>query len=253
LILRATLKNNFSVAIDIMLLVKIIAIFLLIVIIITSLDFIKINLAWFILYTFYISLFILAFHEHIMKILFKIRDFLTTIIFFFYKPKKVKRNFIELGGITGFEPIKDRHIAIIFLDITDKVYPVINQDKKLLIDYYKNNGYSYRLYFCYLADDFVNIIKSQSVEGIHIFGHGSIDHLIFKDGVVYYREFTGINLKDFVGQWHCNIGKFKDKHLGNIAKKYFIPKGYTNFIRNKKNIKKLIEGKLEWTINKKIQ
>jgi hypothetical protein len=136
--------------------------------------------------------------------------------------------------------------------ITNKVFPIINQDKKLLIDYYKNKG-GFRMYFCYLTDDFVNIIRSQTVTGLHVFGHGSIDHLVFQDGVVYYREFyrdfTVNQLKDFVCQWHCNKGKYTKKHLGKIVKKYFVPEGYRNFLNNKKDIEKFIDGTLNWTIN----
>jgi hypothetical protein len=107
------------------------------------------------------------------------------------------------------------------------------------------------LYFCYLADDFLNIVKSKSVTGVHVFGHGRVDSILFEDGVLQYRELKDTFPKDFVAQWHCNHGE--GKSLGEyIGKEYFSPYGRRGSFQNKRDIGKLIRDELDWEINKNL-
>ena len=99
-----------------------------------------------------------------------------------------------------------------------------------------------------MAEDFLNIVKSKYVYGIHIFGHGRIDSLAFEDGIVQYRELIDIDPKEFVAQWHCNHGY--GNSLGYyIGKKYYVPYGKRGGFQNKRDIKKFINDKLKWEVN----
>lgn len=160
----------------------------------------------------------------------------------------LKTRFNKENGIIGYKPINNEHIAIIFPTIYEFNYPdVYSCEIKPLIDHYKNINANYQIYLCYHVRDFINIVRSPYVIGLHIFGHGKTHHLPFKDGGIYYREFYYIeNKKDFVCQWHCNTGKFKDQHLGHIANRYYVPYGLRNKFNNRSDIKKLIEGNLDW-------
>lgn len=233
-----------------MLIVKIISVLFFLWFVYISFDIFKLLYVWILAFTFFIFVLIMAFHPYILKILYRLRDGLYGIII---PLTNYESTFKEQGGIIGFKDIKEEHIAIVFPEINRNVYPDINsKEKKLLYDYHTDNGETYKLYFCYQCDHFEKIVKSEYVAGLHIFGHGSISHLTFEDGIVMYREFYGLqHKKDFICQWHCNIGKYKDKHLGHIAKRCYIPDGYRHYFNNKKDIKKLIEDNLDWTINEK--
>jgi hypothetical protein len=158
--------------------------------------------------------------------------------------------FKEHGGIEGYKEIKEEHIAIIFPSESRKRYPKIdNKEITLLTDYYKERNEHYKLYFCYLADDFISIVKSQYVYGIHIFGHGRIYCLLFENGYLIYRELKDTPPKEFIAQWHCNHSE--GKSLGEyIGKKYYVPYGKRGGFHNQRDIKKLINGQLDWKYNK---
>ena len=191
------------------------------------------------------------FHSTLSNLYYGIRtkygEFVTSIY-------KFDKKFKICGGVIGYKNIKERHIAIIFPSDSGKNYKITNDNDILeLENYYVDKNENYRLYFFYLVDDFINIVKSQYVYGIHIFGHGRIDRLTFEDGVVLYREFKGIEPKEFVAQWHCNHGSFYKNSLGRvIGTKYFVKYGMRNCYSNKRDIKKLVNGELNWTYNDNI-
>lgn len=200
-------------------------------------------------FTVFLIFFVLAFHYNIMNFLFWFRD---SVIFRIGSIiSRYDRGFRDKGGIEGFKRIEEKHIAIVFPEINEKVYPnVKSKELRMFYDYMTKNKQQYKIYKCVHCKDFENIVNSEYVTGLHIFGHGSISHLTFKDGVVYYREFYGLKpKKESVCQWHCNIGKYKNIHLGHIAERYYVPVGYRHFLNNGRDIKKLVEGKLDWTIN----
>ena len=167
--------------------------------------------------------------------------------------RNLDKEFLEHDGIIGYKSIKERHIAIIFISDSSKDYFNISYDEiSPLIEYCKKNKINYKLYFCYLADDFIKIIKSKYVYGIHIFGHGRIDSLKFEDGFLHYRELKDTEPKEFVAQWHCNHGD--GKSLGElIGKKYYVPYGMSIKGGSKKDIFKLINGQIEWTKNNSLR
>jgi len=189
----------------------------------------------------FIFLFVIAFTEEIKKVAAEIVNFTTNR----------KNNFKREGGVVGYTPINEEHVAILFPTVYEFDYPnVYGKEIKPLIEHYKESSEKYEIYLCYQVDDFINIVKSPKVTGLHIFGHGKIYKLKFKDGGIYYREFYGLeHKKDFVCQWHCNIGKYRDKHLGFIAKKYYVPIGLRHRWNNIKDIKKFIEDTLDWKYN----
>ena len=167
--------------------------------------------------------------------------------------RKLDKYFIKHDGIVGYKTIKERHIALIFVSDSSKDYSNISYDEiSPLIEYYDKNKENYKFYFCYLANDFIKIVKSKYVYGIHIFGHGRIDSLGFEDGVLNYRELKYMEPKDFVAQWHCNHGD--GKSLGElIGRKYYVPYGMSIIRGSKKEISKLVNGQIEWTINNNIR
>ncbi len=163
---------------------------------------------------------------------------------------KLDEKFKIGGNIIGYQSIKEKHIAIIFPSVSSKNYPVLYSEVLLLLNYYEKQDEKHRLYFCYRTEDFINIVKSQNVIGIHVFGHGRMDSLSFEDGTVMYREFKGIKPKEFVAQWHCNHGSKTETSLGYvIGKKYYVPYGMRTRFINAKDVKELINGKINWTIN----
>lgn len=167
----------------------------------------------------------------------------------------LSKEFIESGGVIGYKPIEKRHIAIILVsDLCEdfSVYSKINKREILpLIEHYTTNHLDYKVYFCCYTDDFVNIIRSRFVYGVHIFGHGRIDSVGFENGVVVYREFKSIEPKEFVAQFHCNHGN--GQSLGElIGKKYYVPYGMSVIGQHQKEILKLLNGE-GWTINEKFK
>jgi hypothetical protein len=165
--------------------------------------------------------------------------------------KKFDENFKNLGGIIGYKAFKEDHVAIIWPSESNKNFPSLKNDGfPLLIEHYKKKEIKHIVYFCYLCDDFIKIIKSKYVNGVHIFGHGRISALHFEDGILQYRELKDSDPKEFIAQWHCNHGE--GKPLGEyIGKKYYSPYGKRSSFSNERDIKKLINGNLEWTINDK--
>lgn len=151
--------------------------------------------------------------------------------------------------MVGYKPINEKHIAIIFPSDSENDYPIIDNEILSLIYYYKENNVNYKMYFCFITDDFIKIINSRYVYGVHVFGHGKVDSLGFQDGIVQYREFKETKpKKEFVAQWHCNHGT--GHSLGEyIGKKYYVPHGKRVSFQNKLDIKKLIDNKLKWQKN----
>jgi hypothetical protein len=200
----------------------------------------------FFLFTFSLVFFFFAFYPELRKFYFKIRTL-------WGERKTQKKNlitkFIENGGLIGYNPVCKEHIAIICPSESKNNYPSLEKEGLLLlINHYRDNNINYVLYFCYLSDDFIKIVKSSYVKGIHIFGHGRIDSLLFEDGVVQYRELRGTSVKDFIAQWHCNHGD--GKSLGEyIGMQYYSPYGKRRAGQNIKDITKLIDNKLIWTSN----
>ncbi len=231
-----------------MLTVKIISVLFLLWFIYISLETFKALFVWILAFTFFIFVLIMSFHPQIQKLLYKLRDGLYGLIIPLTDYDERFRNY---GGIEGFKKIEEEHIAIVFPEIDERLYSCVDsKEKVMLYNYITNNEEQYRIYRCLHCEEFENIVYSEYVTGLHIFGHGSISHLTFKDGVVMYRQFYGLQpKKEFVCQWHCNIGKFKDIHLGHIAHRHYVKEGYRHYFINKKDIQKLIEGTLEWTIN----
>jgi len=222
---------------------KIILISFMLTILLYTIDIINFKFLFTICSLLYAILLLIAFTEEIRIISAKISNIFLDL----------KTKFKKEKGIIGYKPIKKKHIAIIFPSLYDFDYPNLNScEIKPLIEHYKKTAENYQIYLCYLVEDFINIVKNPNVKGLHIFGHGRIYLLKFKNGGVFYREFKGLKpKKDFVCQWHCNHGEYKEQHLGHIAKKYYIAKGYRHRWNNKKEIKKLIENKLDWKYNKK--
>jgi len=195
----------------------------------------------------YTALFI-AFYSNIKKCFYKIRRCAGL--------RKTSKKILDLefkdkGGIVGYQPITERHIALIFISDSSKNYGDISyKEIEPLIEHYDKYKENYKLYFCYLAEDFLKIVKSKYVYGIHILGHGAIDSLGFEDGVLIYRELRHTEPKEFIAQWHCNHGE--GDSLGVlIGRKYYVPYGYTLINGNKGRITKLINGKIKWTENPK--
>jgi hypothetical protein len=202
-----------------------------------------------IIFTFSWIFFFFAFYQDLRKIFFRVRTHYGEWITL---RKKLDEKFREAGGIVGYHPYLKDHIAIIYPSDSENNYPKLKKDGILpLIEHYKNIKQNYKLYYCYLTEDFLRLIKSQNTKGIHIFGHGRIDSLLFKDGIVQYRELKNAPVKEFVAQWHCNHGD--GGSLGKyIGKKYYAPPGKRNAWQNRKDIERLIKSELEWIIHKNL-
>jgi hypothetical protein len=232
------------------LILKIFFLSALIFFIIVTLPFIELSVFWLIPFLVLYSCVLFVFMSLIKKVGLKIfRHYLGIRA---TSKGNLDKEFHKHGGIVGYQPVKDRHVALVFISDSSKNYSDISYDEiSPLIEDFKKNKVNYKLYFCYLTDDFVKIIKSKYIYGIHIFGHGAIDSLGFEDGIVQYREFKGIEPKDFIAQWHCNHGE--GKSLGElIGRKYYVPYGYTIIKQNKKEIIELINNPEKWTINQNL-
>jgi len=210
---------------------------------------IKLVIFWLISFIFLYSCVLIIFYSSIRRGFFKLRQYVGIQK---TSKKNLDKEFIKHGGIVGYQSIKEMHIALIFISDSRRDYSNICYDEvsPLIEDYDKKND-NYKLYFCYLTDDFLNIVKSKYVYGLHVFGHGTIDSLGFEDGVVQYRELKNTEPKEFVAQWHCNHGS--GKSLGElIGRKYYVPYGYRIIRGNKKDISKLINNQIEWTKNSNV-
>jgi hypothetical protein len=185
------------------------------------------------------------FHSTLSKIFYSTRSKLGEIITNLYK---LDKKFEEDNGIVGYKTIKEEHIAIIFPSDSSKNFKVTTDNEiEKLKKHYESRNENYKVYFCFLVDDFIKIVKSEYVYGVHVFGHGRINGITLEDGQINYREFKGTKPKEFVVQWHCNHGDFHQNSLGRmIGKKYYVKYGMRNAFSNKRDIKKLINGKLEW-------
>jgi len=216
-----------------------------------SINVIKIIYIWLFPFVFLLLLNFVLFHSTLANVYYNVRTRYGELITSIYK---LDKKFKVHNGIINYADVKEKHIAIIFPSDSSKNYKVTTDNEILdLENHYLEKNEKYRLYFCYLVDDFIKIVESQFVHGIHIFGHGRIDRLTFEDGVVLYREFKSITPKEFVAQWHCNHGDFYKNSLGRtIGKKYYVKYGMRNFYSNKRDIKKLINGELNWTHNDEI-
>lgn len=192
-------------------------------------------------------LFFFSYYQILRNLFFKIRTIIGEKITSW---KKLDKEFKKLGGIIGYHPSDVKHIAIIYPSESKKRYPLLKKDGiSVLMEHYKDKKINFRLYFCYLADDFLKIVKSKNVTGVHVFGHGRIDSILFEDGVVQYRELKDTIPKEFVAQWHCNHGD--GKSLGEyIGREYFSPCGRRGSYRNKRDVDKLIRDELDWETNK---
>ena len=167
--------------------------------------------------------------------------------------KNLKEEFLKQGGIIGYKPIEESHIALIFISNSSKNYGDICYDEfSPFIEHYNKTKVAYHLYFCSFSEDFIKLVQSKNIYGLHIYGHGRIDSVRFEDGILQYRELKHTEPKEFVAQWHCNHGD--GVSLGElIGKEYFVPYGMIFFIYNNKRAKELISGKRKWTINEKLK
>jgi hypothetical protein len=215
-----------------------------------SLTLIAIIWLWLILFCLVLFFNFVVFYPYLKLYYFKGR---TKFGEWYTSKNKIDIKYKVFGGIVGYQPIEERHIAIIFPSDSRKNYPIIDKEETLLLfNYYRELKENYKIYFCFLIDDFKNIVKSDYIYGIHIFGHGRIDSLGLEDGIVVYRELKDTKPKEFVAQWHCNHGNKEETSLGYlIGKKYYVPSGKRRGFQNYKDIKKLINNQLKWTINKK--
>jgi len=213
-----------------------------------SMSLIKIIWIWQATFTFLLFLVFIFFHSTLSNFFYHTRTKYGELITHIYK---IDKKFRTNGGIIGYENIKDEHIAIIFPSDSEKNYKITEDNDVIeLKNYYLDRNEKYVVYFCFLVKDFISIVKSKNVYGIHIFGHGRIDRLTLQDGIVSYRDFKGCEPKNFVAQWHCNHGAFYKNSLGRmIGKKYYVKYGMRNFYSNKRDIKKLVKGELDWTHN----
>jgi len=220
----------------------------LITFLIFNMNIIKIIHIWLATFVFLLLLTFILFHSTLSNLFYSIRTKYGELVTSIYK---LDKKFKTCGGIIGYENVKEKHVAIIFPSDSSKNYKSTeDNDIVELKNYYLDKNENYKVYFCYLVEDFINIVKSQYVYGIHIFGHGRIDRLTFEDGAVLYREFKGIEPKEFVAQWHCNHRSFYKNSLGRIiGKKYYVKYGMRNYYSNKKDIKKLVIDELDWTYN----
>lgn len=161
--------------------------------------------------------------------------------------RKLKEDFIKSGGIVGFQPVNENHVALIFVSDSEENYSDVDFEYiQPIINDCNEKDECYKVYFCYLADDFINIVKSRYTQKIHIFGHGRIDSLRFRDGILSYRELKDTEPKELVAQWHCNHGDKEETSLGyHIGKEYYVPFGYVLLPLTKRNVKKFIEGKIK--------
>jgi hypothetical protein len=170
------------------------------------------------------------------------------------KRKKLRNEFIEYGGIEGFSKINSPHIALIIPSESRKDYSNFKiREIKPFIKYYENQSVDCNIYHCFKSEDFKKIIQSKKVIGIHIFGHGSMNALVFEDGLFSYRECQFFDKKEFVGQHHCNHKGKKQKSLAFlIGRKAYAPRGKSTIIDIYLDSEKLKRGKL-WIKNNKIK
>jgi len=199
-------------------------------------------------FTFSWLFFFFSFYPELRKLYFDVR---TNIGKWKTQHYRLKEKFKDNGGVVGYESSNEDHIALIYPSESSMNYPSLEKEGILtLMDHYQNENIKFKLYFCSLCDNFINIIKSDNVTGIHIFGHGKIDSLAFEDGVLEYRELKDVEPKEFVAQWHCNHGY--GKSLGEyIGKKYYSPYGKRRIFQNKRDFKKLLNNGLIWELNEK--
>ena len=169
--------------------------------------------------------------------------------------ENLKEEFIKKGGIVGYKPVNNKHTAVIFINESGDNYADVNFDFiEPIINYCKKNNEDYKVYFCYLSNDFIKIVRSEYTHKIHIIGHGRMSILRFEDGYFSYRELQDVEPKELVAQWHCNHNDKEEFSLGYlIGKEYHAPYGLTFIPFTKRNIDRLINGKTKPKKNSKFQ
>ncbi|MBU1205173.1 MAG: hypothetical protein KKE93_04675 [Nanoarchaeota archaeon] len=117
---------------------------------------------------------------------------------------------------------------------------------EILIRYFLKNKIPYKVYDKINKQKFKEIILNNNIEHVYIFGHGSKHKItIKKKEYLFYCEFEGYpKNKEFIGQFHCNVGGGKSlaEYIAKNPKKCFVTNNMRWFGNNWEDIKKLIKN-----------
>ena len=151
---------------------------------------------------------------------------------------KNKKNPISLNKFT------DNHHAIIVINYQGLKLPVYGQGVDILIKSFKEKKYSYYVYFCDNKESVLNCIYNNKAKYLWIFGHGKKDALTLPNHeFLYYNDidFTNVQKKYFVGQFHCNpcIKDCKNSLAELIGIYGYVSNDYRDTLKNRKEIQTL--------------
>ena len=152
------------------------------------------------IYILLLTIFILLFMVYILGLF----TFLMVIIDRVYVPKHIKYGKNE----------KYAAVLIVKSKLNDNMTLYLN-GISFLLWHFKNIDKNYKVFTYPTIEEFKNIVCKKDVDELYIFGHGRRGQLKFEEtpnSPLKYNEFEKYNLtKKFVGQYHCNSCKQRNK------------------------------------------